>query len=87
MTIQATQLLPNAPTPEGVNYGTPDPDGYVDGVQGKYLVGKYWVHTLEGPLVAQLGDWIITGIGGEVYPCKPDIFEKSYEPINVAETI
>lgn len=39
------------------------------------------IHTLEGDMTAQIGDWIITGLRGEQYPCKPDIFEKSYEPV------
>jgi hypothetical protein len=38
------------------------------------------IQTLEGPLQASPGDWIITGINGEQYPCKPDIFERLYEP-------
>lgn len=37
------------------------------------------IETLEGPLRAVPGDWIITGLRGEQYPCKPDIFEKTYE--------
>lgn len=37
------------------------------------------INTLEGILKAEPGDWIITGIKGEQYPCKPDIFEKTYE--------
>lgn len=39
-----------------------------------------FVHTLEGVMEATKGDFIIRGIAGELYPCKPDIFEKSYEP-------
>lgn len=39
------------------------------------------IQTLEGPLRAAPGDWIITGLRGEQYPCKPDIFEKTYEPV------
>lgn len=39
------------------------------------------IHTLEGDMQAEAGDWIITGIHGEKYPCKPDIFKKTYEPI------
>lgn len=35
--------------------------------------------TLEGEMKAMPGDWIIKGINGEFYPCKPDIFEKTYE--------
>lgn len=36
--------------------------------------------TLEGTMSARPGDWIIRGVNGEFYPCKPDIFEKTYEP-------
>lgn len=43
--------------------------------------GKWWVSTLEGPLVVSDGDWIITGVKGEHYPCKPDIFAATYEPV------
>lgn len=37
------------------------------------------IHTLEGDMRASAGDYIITGVNGEQYPCKPDIFEKTYE--------
>ncbi|UWG10529.1 MAG: PGDYG protein [Bacteriophage sp.] len=40
---------------------------------------KMIIHTLEGDMKANVGDYIITGLRGEKYPCKPDIFEKSYE--------
>ena len=46
----------------------------VNGISG--LVIK----TLEGQHIADLGDWIIQGVKGEFYPCKPDIFEQTYEP-------
>jgi hypothetical protein len=39
------------------------------------------VQTLEGELTASVGDWIIKGVQGEHYPCKPDVFEKTYEPV------
>lgn len=39
------------------------------------------IPTLEGDMKASLNDWIIKGISGEVYPCKPDIFEKTYEEV------
>lgn len=39
------------------------------------------IKTLEGEMTAQRGDWIIRGVKGEVYPCKPDIFEATYEPV------
>lgn len=38
-----------------------------------------FIKTLEGEMRAELGDWIIKGVNGEFYPCKPDIFEKTYE--------
>lgn len=38
------------------------------------------IHTLEGTMVARTGDWIIRGVSGEFYPCKPDIFASTYEP-------
>ena len=41
--------------------------------------GYGWVTTLEGGHVVTPGDWIITGVKGEHYPCKPDIFEATYE--------
>lgn len=37
------------------------------------------IRTLEGVMTADPGDWIIRGVQGEVYPCKPDIFEATYE--------
>lgn len=39
-----------------------------------------FIDTLEGRMKASVGDWIIKGVEGEFYPCKPDIFEKTYEP-------
>ena len=39
------------------------------------------IPTLEGDHLAQRGDWIIKGVAGEFYPCKPDIFKETYEPV------
>lgn len=39
------------------------------------------IHTLEGAMTVSVGDWIIRGVAGEFYPCKPDIFEQTYEPV------
>ena len=39
-----------------------------------------FIKTLEGTMTAEIGDYIIKGIKGEFYPCKPDIFEATYEP-------
>lgn len=40
------------------------------------------IETLEGTMKANPGDWIIKGVQGELYPCKPDIFEQTYELAN-----
>jgi hypothetical protein len=49
----------------------------------RYPDGKCTMHitTLEGVMEASIGDWIIRGIQGEVYPCKPDIFNETYERV------
>lgn len=39
------------------------------------------IQTLEGEMRANMGDWIIKGIAGEFYPCKPEIFEATYEAV------
>jgi len=39
------------------------------------------IETLEGTMMACYGDWIICGVNGEFYPCKPDIFEATYDPV------
>lgn len=39
------------------------------------------IPTLEGAMIALPGDWIIKGVQGEFYPCKPDIFEATYKPV------
>lgn len=39
------------------------------------------IETLEGTMRADFGDYIIKGVNGEFYPCKPDIFEQTYEPV------
>ena len=45
---------------------------------------NFFIETLEGTHCAMIGDWIIKGVKGEFYPCKPDIFEMTYE---VAEEV
>jgi hypothetical protein len=41
-----------------------------------------WIVTLEGGHIVCPGDWIMTGVKGEKYPCKPDIFERIYEKVD-----
>lgn len=47
------------------------------GVAG--VVVQLVIHTLEGDMTAQQGDWIIKGVHGEFYPCAKDIFEETYD--------
>lgn len=46
----------------------------------KLMQAHGWIDTLEGGHIVCPGDWVITGIKGEHYPCKPDIFSNTYEP-------
>lgn len=46
------------------------------------IAGAMCITTLEGALTVSDGDWIIRGVKGELYPCKPDIFAATYEPVN-----
>lgn len=43
--------------------------------------GTLYIHTLEGQMTVSKGDWVIKGVQGEFYPCKPDIFEATYEAV------
>jgi len=47
----------------------------------EFADGRFFVTTLEGPLNISDGDWIICGVKGEFYPCKPDIFAATYERV------
>lgn len=55
-----------------------DPHGQVCGLR---------IYTLEGDMKADFGDWIIRGVQGEFYPCKPDIFETTYELVDTSQEI
>ena len=48
---------------------------------GQVFPEELRVETLEGTMRADVGDWIIRGVNGEFYPCKPDIFAKTYEEV------
>lgn len=74
--VRDAHVLDGAPLPEGVLIGAKD-----------YHLGRREVHradayvgTLEGRMKVTLNDWIITGVKGEHYACKPDIFAATYEP-------
>ena len=53
------------------------------GVSIDPATGFFLIATLEGVMQAKPGDWIIRGVQGEFYPCKPDIFAATYEPAEV----
>lgn len=48
-------------------------------------VASLFIQTLEGEMEARPGDWVIRGVKGEFYPCKPDIFAATYEPVTLAD--
>lgn len=54
---------------------------YEDAMEGAIKTGNLYIRTEEGVMTASKGDWVIKGVNGEFYPCKPDIFEKTYEPV------
>ena len=56
-------------------------DPHIDnGIGHTPSLGELYIPTLEGTMTARAGDWIIRGVKGEFYPCKPDIFAATYEP-------
>jgi len=53
----------------------------ITSIGGDISPAQLSIPTLEGDMRANVNDWIIKGVSGEVYPCKPDIFEKTYEAV------
>ena len=51
------------------------------GIEIEIKSGSAFIPTLEGTHEAKVGDWIIQGVKGEIYPCKPDIFALTYEKV------
>ena len=80
--IDATQWFKNGDHPQVVEHKDAYP-GNVCGHCSRYLELHGWVPTLEGGHLVCPGDWIITGVKGEHYPCKPDIFAETYEPCSI----
>lgn len=80
--VEACQFDIKLPCPSWLTEALSKPWGegaaQIGEVDGKPVLGIY---TLEGIMEAQVGDWIIQGVKGEIYPCKPDIFEATYEPV------
>ena len=64
-------------------YRNPEIDGISVCKQCGYLMHDHgWIDTLEDGHNVCPGDWIIEGVHGEFYPCKPDIFERTYDPVS-----
>ena len=59
------------------------PGVHIEGLEigGYFGDSDVYIETLEGPMKVSPGDWIITGIKGEKYPCKSDVFEATYEEV------
>jgi hypothetical protein len=55
--------------------------GHYDSHVTENFIRNIGIDTLEGMMRADKGDWIIKGIKGEFYPCKPDIFAATYDPV------
>lgn len=68
--VEATQWFPGVEI-EGVFSEKPPRESHPN--------GHAHIQTLEGLMDVSPGDWVITGVKGEKYPCKPDIFEATYE--------
>lgn len=87
--VEAEQFVPVAGIwPDGVEKMEDSYRGRTRGCEecgGTLPYSHGWVKTKEGGHIACPSDWIITGIKGEKYPCKPDIFEKIYAPADEAE--
>lgn len=91
--IEATQWFKNGDHPQDDNgklymgegmvvryYRNPIGDGHEECQYCKNIMHDHgWIDTLEGKHIVCVGDWIITGVNGEFYPCKPDIFSETYE--------
>jgi len=73
--IEATQWFKHGDHPKVRENSPPGVSGFYGG--DEKLIG--WIKTLEGWYVVEPGDWVITGVKGEHYPCKPDIFEMTYD--------
>jgi len=77
--IEAVQFLPNNDSTAAIMALASEGTRQVDidrTADGHY---RMYIHTLEGKMEASIGDWIIRGVSGELYPCKPDIFLKTYD--------
>lgn len=73
--VEAWQIGSNEPKPLWLY------DAMENGTASIQLGGTWIIKTLEGDHLGNVGDYIIQGVKGELYPCKPDIFEQTYEVV------
>ena len=76
-------ILDKAPLPAGVVCARADWNTHERSVYSSWFT----ITTLEGVMTVESGDWVITGVKGERYPCKPDIFEMTYERVDQSESV
>ena len=95
VTIEAHRWFKNGDHPDDESLGVPKSEGKVvryyrtPEQNGQNRCGKCgrkyhehgWIETLEGGHIVCPGDWVIRGVAGEMYPCKPNIFAKTYEVV------
>jgi len=80
--IEAEQFFfDKLPWPEGVEQQTVMTSNSLGGPQAEVLAKSCQIPTFEGVMHVSDGDWILKGINGEYYPCKPDIFQKTHEAL------
>jgi hypothetical protein len=78
--VDAEQFFPTKkPFPLGVEEYIAEMTESLEATRNTYY--KWRIKTLEGWFEVSPKDWIITGVNGEKYPCKPDIFEKTYDKV------
>jgi hypothetical protein len=77
LVIEAFQMPQEGDNP------TPELVAFLGKMSQEWLLddGRLAIDTLEGTMVASPGDWIIKGVTGEYYPCKPEVFRKTYEQV------
>ena len=72
--VALATLIDKKPAPFGIQIS-----GSYTPADRELIIAWAEIKTLEGTMRADIGDWIIEGVRGEIYPCKPDIFELTYQ--------
>ena len=80
--IEAVQFLPSEKHLKDVAQLAAESLNRVDLLTMEGAYPQLFIETLEGRMEARIGDWIIKGVSGELYPCKPDIFDATYEKVD-----